>query len=98
MTVNYRDLIASKYYNAWSAPADLDDATTPVVIVSVTISRNGDVINYHVIKSSGNAAMDRSIQNVLQTVTFIEPFPASSHDQERTVTIRFNLHTKRATG
>jgi hypothetical protein len=34
----------------------------------------------------------------LQTVTFIEPFPAGSRDQERTVTIKFNLQTKREIG
>jgi colicin import membrane protein len=98
VSVNYRDIIASKYYNAWVAPSELDDASTPVVIARVTIARSGDVISAHVIQSSGNAAMDRSIENVLQTVTFIEPFPAGSKDQERTVTIKFNLQTKREIG
>ncbi|MDB6020409.1 MAG: TonB family protein, partial [Pedosphaera sp.] len=97
VSVNYRDLIASKYYNAWIAPAGLDD-DTPVVTASVTISRNGDVISAHITKSSGNALMDRSIQHVLEAVTFIEPFPASSHEQQRTVTIQFNLQAKRQIG
>ncbi len=97
VSVNYRELIASIYYNAWSASADLDD-TTPVVLASVTIARNGNVISARITKPSGNAAMDRSIANVLQTVTFIEPFPAGSTDQERTVTVKFNLLAKRGTG
>lgn len=97
LTVNYRDIIASKYYNAWSAPADLDDAT-PVVTASVTIARDGSVVTARVTKPSGNAAMDRSIAKVLETVTFIEPFPASFKDAQRTVTIKFNLQAKRQTG
>ncbi len=96
-SVNYRDLIASIYYNAWSASADLDD-NTPVVIARVTIARSGNVISARITRPSGNAAMDRSIENVLQTVTFIEPFPAGSQEQERTVTIKFNLLAKRGTG
>jgi TonB family protein len=97
VSVNYRELIASIYYNAWSASADLDD-TTPVVLATVTIARNGNVISARITKPSGNAAMDRSIANVLQTVTFIEPFPSGSTDQERTVTVKFNLLAKRGTG
>jgi TonB family protein len=97
LTVNYRDIIASKYYNAWSAPPDLDEAT-PVVIASVTIARDGSVVTAHITKPSGNASMDRSIAKVLETVTFIEPFPASFKEQERTVTIKFNLQAKRQTG
>lgn len=98
VSVNYRDIIASKYYNAWSAPADLDDANTPVVTASVTISRDGNVISARITKPSGNRAMDRSIQNTLEAVTFIEPFPASSKDQQRTITIQFNLQAKRQIG
>jgi colicin import membrane protein len=97
VSANYRDIIASKYYNAWVAPVGLDD-DTPVVVATVTISRSGDVMSARIIKRSGNSLMDRSIQNVLENVTFIEPFPESSHEQERTVTIQFNLQAKRQIG
>jgi len=97
LSVNYRGLIASKYYNAWSAPADVDDSTPPVG-VSVTIDRNGNVKSAHIVKSSGNKAMDRSIINVLEAVTFFEPFPASIKEQEMTVDIKFNILGKRGTG
>ena len=97
LSVNYRDIIASKYYNAWSAPPDLDEAT-PVVLASVTIARDGSVVTAHITKPSGNVSMDRSIAKVLETVTFIEPFPPSFKEQERTVTIKFNLQAKRQTG
>jgi TonB family protein len=97
LSVNYRDLIASKYYNAWVAPADLDDAT-PIVTASVTIDRNGNVKSARIITPSGNHSMDRSILRVLDTVTFFEPFPASIKEQEMTVTVKFNVLAKRGTG
>jgi TonB family protein len=97
LSVNYRDLIASKYYNAWTAPADLDDAT-PIVTASVTIDRNGNVKSSRILTPSGNRSMDRSILNVLDAVTFFEPFPASIKEQEMTVTVKFNVLAKRGTG
>ena len=97
VSASYRDVIMSKYYNAWVVPTSLDD-DAPIVVAKVTIARNGDVVNAHIIKGSGNSAMDRSVENALETVTFIEPFPESSKDQERTVTIQFNLQAKRQIG
>jgi TonB family protein len=97
VSANYRDIIASKYYNAWIAPLGLED-DTPVVVAKVTIARTGEVVSARIITPSGNRLMDRSIEKVLETVTFIEPFPESSHDQERTVTIQFNLQAKRQIG
>ena len=94
---NYRDLVASKYTLAWNPPASLDDDTANV-ITSVTISRDGRVLRSHITKPSGNPTMDRSIQNTLDNVTFIEPFPADSNDRERTFTIKFNLQAKRNAG
>lgn len=94
---NYRDIIASTYYNAWIAPSGLED-DTPVVTVRVTISRDGTVKTAHIITASGNRVMDRSIQNTLESVTFIQAFPSGSQDQERTVTIQFNLQAKRQLG
>jgi colicin import membrane protein len=97
LSVNYRDLIASKYYNAWTAPTDLDDST-PVVTASVTIDRDGNVKSARIVTPSGNRSMDRSILNVLSAVTFFEPFSASMKEQEMTVSIKFNLLAKRGTG
>jgi len=97
VSVNYADLIFSKYYNAWVPPLTLDSDVTPVE-VRVTISRDGRVVGAHVVRPSGNKLMDRSVANALENVTFIQPFPESSTQQEKTVTIEFNLQAKRQTG
>jgi TonB family protein len=95
--VNYDDLIASKYYNAWVAPNGVSDST-PSVLVTITVTRDGTVMSGRILKGSGNAALDRSIQNVLNNVTFIEPFPEGAKDQQRTFKISFNLEAKRQLG
>jgi TonB family protein len=97
LSMNYRDAVASIYTDAWSPPADLDDESATVV-VSVTIDRDGNVMSGHIIKPSGNAAMDQSIQNTLDKVTFVKPFPAGTTEQQRTFTIKFNLQAKRSLG
>jgi len=94
---NYRDIVQSKYTAAWTSPASLDDDSA-TVSVSITIAKDGSVVAHHIIKGSGNRDMDRSVENTLENVTFIEAFPAGSKDQERTYTIKFNLAAKRSIG
>jgi TonB family protein len=91
---NYRDIVASKYYAAWNTPSVSDDPGS--VTVSVTIARDGSVVSHRIIKSSGNSATDKSVQITLENVTFIEVFPASSSDHERTYTIIFDPIVKRS--
>jgi TonB family protein len=92
---NYADIVYSKYYYAWTPPAStLKD--TGLVTVRVTIGRNGRVTHSEIVSRSGDAAMDRSIQNTLDNVTIIEPFPSNSKDLERTFTIEFDLAAKRS--
>ena len=91
---NYRDVIASIYYEAWTPPgnADNDDANTKV---SVTIASDGTVISARIITPSGDTHMDDSIQRTLNRVPFIAPFPKDAVEKERTYKINFNLKAKR---
>jgi len=95
--VNYDDVIASKYYNAWNAPGDVSDSA-PAVLVTITVSRDGSVISARITRRSGNSSLDKSIQNALEAVTWIEAFPEGSKDQQRTFKISFNLDMKRQIG
>lgn len=94
---NYRDIVASMYTAAWTPPVSLEDDSA-TVIVRVTIARDGRVTAHQITKPSGNASMDKSIENTLENVTFIEPFPEGSKDLERTFSIKFNLAAKRSLG
>ncbi len=94
---NYAQVVKSVYEQAWVPPDDTasDDAN---VKVRVTIASDGRVISAEVIGPSGDANVDRSVQNTLDRVTDIEPFPAGSTDMERTYIINFNLKAKRLLG
>lgn len=94
---NYASIVKTVYTEAWRLPNDAasDDAN---VKVSVTIARDGHVIEAHIVDRSGDASVDRSIQETLDRVTEIRPFPDDSTDKERTYIINFNQKAKRMLG
>ena len=94
---NYKDVLASIYYQNWEEPDDtsVDSGT---VVASVTVSRDGKVVSASITKSSGNRAVDRSVEATLNRVKFIAPFPDGTSDEQRTFTINFNAKAKQKTG
>jgi TonB family protein len=75
--------------------ASLENAT---VEVSVTIARDGSVIAKRIVKRSGDAAVDASVQRTLDRVNSVErPFPEGAKDKQRTYTIPFIMKSKRGT-
>lgn len=93
LSAAYRDILANTYDSAWSSPPDLSDENAKVAI-SVTIARDGRVINGRIINTSHNSAMDRSIQILLDTVTYVAPFPAGWSESERSFEIVLSLRAK----
>jgi TonB family protein len=94
---NYGQAVITAYQNAWVLPDDVTD-DNHIVGVTVTIARDGFVRHASVLKRSGNASVDRSVQNALNRVKFIAPFPNGAKDFERTFNIDFNLKTRRQIG
>jgi TonB family protein len=94
---NYKQVVGSVYFQAWLVPDDVNtDAATAVA--TVTIAREGNVISARLIRSSGNAVVDRSVQATLDRVKFIAPFPEGAKEPQRTFTINFNLKAKQLLG
>jgi len=93
----YGDILRTVYFNNWHEPSDAssDDG---VVKVTVTIARDGTVISGRITKSSGDAAVDRSVQRTLENVTFIKAFPESWKESQRQFQISFSLKAKRSLG
>jgi len=94
---NYGQIVVSIYEAAWIIPNDVSDDNS-AVMVSVTIARDGRVITARVTQRSGKTAVDKSVQQTLEKVRFIAPFPAGATDAERTFEINFNLKAKRLLG
>lgn len=94
---NFLQAVKTVYENAWIVPDGVadDDATTAV---SVTIARDGTVISSHITRSSGNPDVDRSVQRTLERVRYAAPLPDDAKENQRTVSINFNVRAKRALG
>jgi protein TonB len=94
---NYATFVREAYDNAWIVGQVLtdDDGTA---VVKVVIRRDGRVIAARIIRRSGNPALDKSVQNALDRVKEVRPFPEGARDDQREFTIDFNLKAKRALG
>jgi TonB family protein len=89
---NYGQWLVAVYHRAWSPPNDLaDDLAT--VTVQIVVLRNGKVDSFKVIKRTGHAALDRSVER-LRTVDSIAPFPDGALEDRRTFIVDFNLRSK----
>jgi colicin import membrane protein len=99
--VNYSDFLRTAYQQKFDqallVAGDIAEGRAQVT-VSVTVGRDGKVVSARVTKKSGNTALDKVVQRVLDRVTFIAPFPEGAKDQERTFPITFELNPKRQLG
>jgi TonB family protein len=89
---NWLQIIKSIYFNDWSQRVP-DGATddSAFAIVTVTIARDGTVLNSEIRQTSGSAAVDRSIQATLDRVKFTAPFPETSKEEKTTLEITFSV-------
>lgn len=61
----------------------------------MVIRKDGRVTRARIVKRSGVASLDRSVQETLDRVREIVPFEAEATEDQRTYTIGFNLRSKR---
>ncbi len=95
--LDYGQMMVHIYEQMWLVPPNLSDSLA-IVGVTVTVARNGRVLEWQLPKPSGNSAIDKSVRETLQKVIQFEPFPAGFREAQRTFNIDFNLKAKRTTG
>jgi TonB family protein len=93
----FNQALASTYMRNWIAPSDSADSGAKV-IAAITLSRDGKVITSRITKGSGNADLDKSVQEALDKVSFVAPFPESVKDAQKTFYLEFDPKTKRMIG
>jgi TonB family protein len=87
--------IQKVYLDSWVAPQD-PGRDSAVAKVSVTIARNGSVIDSQILSTSGDTSVDASVRETLRRVTTIgREFPESIKDKQRTYILVFDLKAKR---
>lgn len=89
---NFLAAVKKVYSDAWTVPDGVteDFAAT----ISVTIARDGTVISARIIRTSGNSAVDQSVQSVLDRVKYAAPLPEGAKEDQRTVNIVFDVNSK----
>jgi TolA protein len=94
---NFIQAVKSRYANAWLLPDGVvdEEATTEV---SVTIARDGTVIDSHITSKSGDSVVDRSVQTTLDRVRYAAPLPENAKESQRTIRIFFSVKAKRLIG
>lgn len=93
---NYGQVVKSIYERNWIKPAQAEE--TAVVGTTVVVARNGRVVSAKIHRRSGNPAVDKSVQQDLDAVRSLPPFPEGSTDETRTFDIDFELRPNRSTG
>ncbi|NOS71402.1 MAG: TonB C-terminal domain-containing protein [Verrucomicrobia bacterium] len=68
------------------------------VEASITISRDGTVTSTKIVTPSRNAALNKLVERVLDSVNKLRPFPEGSKDAQRTLNIIFELTPKQGLG
>jgi TonB family protein len=94
---NFLQAVQTVYDRAWVVPDGVTDSSA-VTAATVTIARDGAVLSARIVRSSGNRAVDRSVQAALDRVKFAAPLPDEAKEDQRTVTINFSVKAKLSLG
>jgi len=86
---NYSQVVISIYQQQWIKPIGIEQTAT--VKATVIIARDGRVISARITKLSGNRTVDESVEQVLQRVKTVAPFPEGATDTTRTFDLSFEL-------
>jgi len=89
--------VKTRYAQAWTVPEAVTDEEATAT-ATVLIARDGTVINHRIIIYSRNSQVDRSVQATLDRVRWAAPLPENAVENQREVTIRFNVKARRSLG
>lgn len=89
---NYGLKVQAAYDHRWTQSANLSNRNATVQ-VRVVVGTDGSIVSAKVVRQSGVASLDQSIERLLDRVTRIpEAPPAGSSLSDRTYTINFNIN------
>lgn len=83
--------LQQKFYAAWNQPRHLSGRSGLKAVADIEVARNGDVLRTRITTRSGIGEFDTSVQNALDTVTFVQPLPDGFEGASRTFTLQFEL-------
>jgi len=90
---NFLQGVWSVYDREWIIPDGATDSDAKTV-AEITVARDGAVVSAIISRSSGNAAVDQSVQLTLDRVRRVPPLPPDSEQDKVTVTIYFDARSQ----
>jgi periplasmic protein TonB len=90
---NWLQAVKKCYTDAWIISDSIEDESATAT-ASITIARDGSVISARITRRSGNATVDQTVQMTLDRVTRAPALPDNAKEDQRTVTINFNVKAK----
>jgi TonB family protein len=92
---DYARFVRDAYTSHWDLTGAAAGNEGALTKVSVTIGSSGKVISSRILRPSGNAEVDGTVQRTLDSVAFIRPFGEEVKELQRTYTINFNCNAQR---
>jgi TonB family protein len=90
----YGSMLHDRFYSEWAQPSSLGANAKASALVKLRIEKDGRISSFEIVKSSGNATVDESINAVAKRVTKVEPLPAGLGKGEHyDVKINFELNS-----
>ena len=97
-TKEKKNLAANKYVSAWQRKIetignlnypDFIDSTVPLKLtLSVTLGKNGDLLDYALIKASGNEKLDQVAMEIIEMASPFNEFPEEMADYVEITIVR----------
>lgn len=99
MYANWAQVVKSIYDHSWRQPEELADESATVE-VDILVLKDGSVqmSGTHISRKSGIPSLDKSVQQVLDRVRNLPPFPEGATDAQRKLRIAFKLKQNRSAG
>lgn len=89
---NYKEWVRQKYQGTWNRGRLPSQHYRQIVTVRVTVLRDGKVTSARILRRSGQAPLDASVQSTLNVVKSIgRAFPAGVKESRQTFTIDFQM-------
>ncbi len=89
---NYKEWVRQKYQGTWNNGRLPSQRYRQIVTVRVTVLRSGKVASANILKRSGQAPLDASVQSTINVVKSNgRAFPAGVNESRQTFTIDFQM-------
>lgn len=83
--------VQSRLDSAWKQPIHLSAASGLYAVGEVIVQRNGNIGSSRIIRPSGNAEFDSSVQQALDAVRFAKPLPDDYSGSAYSIKTTFRL-------